>query len=76
MSPVVSPLSTATYAPEDILLLVFYVLLIFYALFTATLYYHWQTYSADGRINFLTLVIYFATTVPLIMTMAAVVALI
>jgi hypothetical protein len=71
MSPVSPPLIEIPGA--ELVQLVFYVLLGAYAIYTAMLYYHWQTYATDARIEFLTLVIYFAITIPLIITMVAVV---
>lgn len=72
MSPITPP-SLITIPGADLVELSFYVLVGVYAIFTAMLYYHWQSYSSDARIEFLTLVIYFALTVPLLITMSAVV---
>lgn len=74
MAPVPTPFAT-TFSGDDVLLLLFYGLVVVYVIFTAILYYHWQTYSTDPKMNFLTFVIYFATTVPLIIILAAMVAL-
>ena len=60
---------------DDLVLLAFYILVGLYALFTAILYYHWQVYSPDVRMNFITFVTYFVITVPLILTLGTVVAI-
>lgn len=61
---------------DDFVLLLFYLLVGFYAIFTTILYYHWRTYSPDVRMNFVTLVTYFAITIPLLITLATVTVLI
>jgi hypothetical protein len=40
-----------------------------YVIFTAILYYHWQTYATDAKVTTLTLVLYFASTLPLLLVM-------
>jgi hypothetical protein len=40
-----------------------------YAIFTGVLYYHWKTYGTDAKITNLTLILYFATTIPLVIIM-------
>lgn len=57
----------------DIVTLMFYVLIAIYIIFTAMLYYHWQTYATDPRVKFVTLVTYFVITIPLLLTLSAVV---
>lgn len=54
---------------DDMITLVMYVILGIYVMFTAILYYHWQTYGTDKKISGLTLVLYFATTIPLLIVM-------
>ena len=71
MSPVPTP-NFVELSGGDLMQLAFYGLVAIYAIFTATLYYHWQSYSSDARIEFLTLVIYFAITIPLLLTLSAV----
>lgn len=58
---------------ETIVMLALFLVLGIYAVFSAILYYHWKTYGTDNRVTGLTLILYFATTVPLlvIMTIAA-----
>lgn len=75
MSPV-TPLPYFAFDPADIVLLGFYLLVGFYAIFTAVLYYHWRTYSPDVRMNLVTLVTYFVITIPLVITLATVTAII
>jgi len=55
---------------ETVVMLVFYLILGIYALFSAILYYHWKTYGTDSKVTGLTLILYFATTVPLLVIMA------
>tara|TARA_B100000508_G_scaffold95333_1_gene74514 strand:+ start:376 stop:603 length:228 start_codon:yes stop_codon:yes gene_type:complete len=40
-----------------------------YVIFTAILYYHWQTYGVDRKMTSLTLLAYTIMTVPLILVM-------
>lgn len=44
----------------------FLIVLGLYAIFSAIFYYHWQTYSTDGKVYALTLTLYFLTTIPLL----------
>ncbi|MEN9920512.1 MAG: hypothetical protein RL538_405 [Candidatus Parcubacteria bacterium] len=53
----------------DIVTLLFYLILGFYAIFTGILYYHWNAYSSDKKVTFATYVAYLAITIPLIMVM-------
>lgn len=71
MTPAPTPFNDV-FSGNDFVLLFFYFLIGFYALFTAVLYYHWQTYSTDGKINFLTFVTYFAMTIPLVIALSAI----
>jgi hypothetical protein len=52
------------------LLLAMYVTAGIYAIFSAVLYYHWNTYSTDERISRVTLITFFVSTFPLLLTMA------
>lgn len=54
----------------ELLTLVFYIALGFYAIFTGILYYHWNAYATDKSIALATFAVYFAITLPLIITMA------
>lgn len=42
----------------------FFIMLGIYAIFTAILYYHWNTYADDRTVSRLTFVIYFLMTLP------------
>ena len=56
--------------PIDTLMqLAFYVILGIYAVYSAILYYHWSAYGTDVKVTLLTLILYFAITVPLLIVM-------
>jgi hypothetical protein len=40
-----------------------------YVIFSAVLYYHWETYTTDGKVQNMTLLIFFASTLPLLLVM-------
>ncbi len=44
----------------------FYLSLAAYIIFTLILYYHWKEYAPDPKVEKITYIIYFATTVPLL----------
>lgn len=44
----------------------FYLMMIFYIIFTAILYYHWNNYSVDPGVTKITYIFYLIITVPLI----------
>ncbi|KXJ98103.1 MAG: hypothetical protein UZ19_OD1000823 [Parcubacteria bacterium OLB19] len=44
----------------------FYLILIFYIIFSAILYYHWKEYSVDEKATKITLLFYFILTIPLL----------
>jgi hypothetical protein len=54
----------------DLVTLVFYLVIAFYAIFTGILYYHWNAYSSDKKVSFITYVVYLVITLPLITMMA------
>lgn len=54
----------------DLVTLMFYLVLGFYAIFTGILYYHWAAYSSDVKVTFATYVAYAAITIPLMLVMA------
>jgi hypothetical protein len=54
----------------DIATLVFYLILLFYTVFTGILYYHWNAYTSDTKVALATYVVYFGITIPLIIVMA------
>lgn len=47
----------------------FYLLLMFYVVFTAILVYHWREYSVDEKVARITMIFYFSTTLPLLAVM-------
>ena len=55
---------------SDIVLLVFYIVLLGYIIYSVILYYHWQQYSTNAAVTWTTLVIYAVTTLPLILLMS------
>lgn len=67
---------TLNYTVKDVLLLIFYLLVGFYAIFSAILFFHWQAYSMDAKVSGLTLIIYFATSIPLIIIMGIMILII
>lgn len=54
---------------DTLVMLVFYFILGLYAVFSAILYYHWKNYGTDGKVTGLTLILYFTTTIPLLIVM-------
>ena len=47
----------------------FYLILGAYAVFTGIFYYHWQTYSTNAKVTGLTYLLYFSSTLPLLVIM-------
>lgn len=54
---------------EAVTLLGFYGVTAAYCIFSAILYYHWNEYGTDARVTRLTLISYFAITIPLLLVM-------
>ena len=54
---------------HDVALIGFYFVVGIYCIFTAILYYHWNEYGTDRAVTRLTLISYFATTIPLLLIM-------
>jgi hypothetical protein len=54
---------------SDGILFTFYAVAAIYLIFTAVMYYHWQQYGTNAKINWITGVVYLATTLPLLFTM-------
>ena len=54
----------------DGVLFVFYAIAAIYLIFTAILYYHWQQYSTNAKVTWITGVLYLATTAPLLLLMS------
>ncbi len=71
-----SNLQTLGIPLNTIVQLGFYFVLGAYAIFTAIFYYHWQTYGTDVRVTGITLIVYFLTTVPLLLVMGIMVLII
>lgn len=53
-----------------IAVILYYLCISGYAIFTGILYYHWQNYSMDNRASLHTYVAYFLISIPLIITMS------
>ncbi len=53
----------------DLVMLFFYLVLGFYAIFTGIFYYHWSAYSSDVKVSLATYVAYAAITIPLMLVM-------
>ncbi|MCD5381088.1 MAG: hypothetical protein LR008_00760 [Candidatus Pacebacteria bacterium] len=60
-------LSSLTLPLETLVMLAFYFILGAYTIFSAILFYHWRAYSSDTKVTGLTLILYFATTAPLLL---------
>lgn len=58
-----------TFPLKDIVALTFLIITGAYTIFTAILYYHWKSYSSDPKVTGLTLVVYFSSTLPLLIAM-------
>jgi len=58
------------------MLLGLYVIAGIYVIFSAVLYYHWNTYSTDQRVSHITLITFFLSTFPLLLTMALILLII
>ena len=54
---------------DSVITLSLYFIIGVYAIFTAILYYHWNTYGTDKKVTALTLIAYFVTTIPLLLAM-------
>lgn len=52
-----------------VMTLVFYLIAIFYIIFSVIFYYHWTQYAVDKKVRNLTLLIYILTTLPLLAIM-------
>lgn len=47
----------------------FYILALFYVIFSVVFYYHWMQYAVDKKVRNLSLLIYLLTTLPLLAVM-------
>lgn len=61
--------TTLTIPFHTIVMLVLYLMLGIYTVFTAILYYHWKEYSTEASVTTYTLTTYFVTTIPLLLIM-------
>ena len=62
-----SAIHVISFSVDNILLLGMYVITGLYTIYTAVFYYHWKTYGTDIKMTGLTLILYFTTTIPLIL---------
>lgn len=69
MIPTSTALTAANISIETATLVGFYVLLGIYCIFGAILYYHWDAYATDTGVMRLTLILFFSTTIPLLIIM-------
>lgn len=56
---------------STLMTLAFYLIAIFYIIFSVIFYYHWSQYAVDRKVRNLTLLIYILTTLPLLAIMGA-----
>lgn len=56
--------------------LVFYLVVGFFAIFTAIIYYHWSNYAMEKTVSRITLIAYLICTLPLILIMGAILLII
>ncbi len=50
---------------KDLLTLCFYLVAMFYIIFSIIFYYHWREYSVDVKVTKITLIFYWTTTISL-----------
>jgi cell division protein FtsL len=54
--------------PVEKMTSLFFLITVFvYTVFSGIMYYHWQAYSVDRKVTFLTFIVYSATTLPLLL---------
>lgn len=53
----------------DGILFTLYAVVAMYVIFTAIFYYHWQQYSSNQRVTWITFAIYLGTTLPITFVM-------
>ncbi len=69
MDPFVTDIST----PLDLVTsLGFYLMLLFYIIFSAIFHYHWKEYATEETVTRTTLTLYCSTTVPLLLILGIV----
>ncbi len=52
--------------------LTFYVMTLLYVIFSVIFVFHWRAYAANADLTRKTFIIYFSTTIPLLLTMAVI----
>lgn len=62
-------LNSLNFPIESIVMLSLYFIIGIYTIFTAIFYYHWKTYATDTKVTAYTIMLYFATTIPLLIIM-------
>jgi len=62
-------LTEPAFSLHSTLLLAMYLTAGTYVIFSAVLYYHWNTYSTDERVSRITLITFFVSTFPLLLIM-------
>lgn len=63
-------LQNLSFSFRDIISFGFFFAIALYAIYSAVLYYHWNTYATDNKVTRVTLLIYCAATLPLVIVMA------
>lgn len=59
--------SLAILPVESMVTLVFYFTVIIYVVFSAILRYHWKAYSVEDKVTRTTLILYYSSTIPLVL---------
>lgn len=54
---------------DTVLTLAYLLIVGFYVIFTGILYYHWDTYATDKKVTRLTMILYGAASLPLLILM-------
>lgn len=67
--PDLNSLPSNVFSLHTVVMLVLYVTIGIYTIFSSILYYHWKTYGTDTKITAFTLITYFSTTLPLLIIM-------
>ena len=52
---------------ETLATLGFYIMLLTYIIFSAIFHYHWKEYNVDNKVTRTTLVLYYSSTIPLML---------
>lgn len=62
-------LSSTELSLHTLVMLTLYLVIGIYTIFSSILYYHWKAYGTDTKVTAYTLIIYFSTTLPLLIIM-------